>query len=545
MKPLSTVRASAALLLACFVAAPAAAHGLVQDPPSRNWFCGFITKPDEIGSPRARYPECAGAFQGTSSSAGGYQFMSVLTHARGRQAVRPLPANVCGFNSESFNNGATPWDAPINWPTTPIKAGPKVFTWNISWGPHFDDTEEFRYWITKPDFKFTVGKPLAWSDFEDAPFCVQTYKDATPNANPAVVPDKAAELFRTTCNVPARTGRQVIYGEWGRNQATLERFHSCMDVVFQGNDGGGGGGGGGGTPVVKSNIVTQPALGANVTGATTVLLDGRGSQGTNLGYRWSVTAPNNGLYTLETPNAATTNLRMANPAAAQNVQVALLVSSGTASDNTSLSFTHKPAAATSAWRDLGSLTPQERALKPGDTVQLRLVSSTGTDSFLPASPLTLTAANAGVSAWPVALANAVNAQNGRNVRLGVLGTGDQVTPAASATANRIYTPTGSNISSGFLLITSAPVGGGTGVSASYTVFNDWKTGYCANVAVKNNGTQTVTWAATLKVEGKVRDFWNGADWQQTGDTVSFSGPSWGTTLPPGGSFLSAGFCATR
>ena len=544
MTSLHSFRAAAAWLLAGFVAAPAMAHGLIQDPPSRNWFCGFVTKPHEIGTAAAKYPECGGAFSSISNTTGGYQFMSVLTHARGRAAVTPLPTHVCGFNSETFNNGATPWDAAINWPTTPIAAGLKVFTWNISWGPHFDDSEEFRYWITKPDFKFMVGKPLTWSDFEDAPFCVETYKDTAPTANPDVTTDKAATLFKTTCNVPARTGRQVIYGEWGRNQYTLERFHSCMDVVFQGGDAGGGGGSG--APVaVKGNIVTQPYVGAHVTGAATVLLDGRGSSGTNLTYRWSVSAPNNSLYTLETPNAATTSLRMSSPPADQNVQVALMVSSGTATDNTSLSFTHKPAAVTSIWRDLGALTPSTRVLKAGDTVQLRVVSSTGADTFLPPSPLTITAANAAATAWPVALANAVNSVAGSTVRLGVLGAGDQVTPVASGTANRIHASKASNVGSGCLMVTSAPLGAGGGVSASYTVFNDWKTGYCANVAVKNNGTTTVTWASTLKVEGTVRNFWNGANWKQTGNTVSFAGPSWGATLAPGASYLSAGFCALR
>ena len=235
---------------------------------------------------------------------------------------------------------------------------------------------------------------------------------------------------------------------------------------------------------------------------------------------------------------------MGSPTADQSVQVALMVSSGTATDNTSLSFTHKPAAVTSMWRDLGALTASTRVLKAGDTVQLRVVSSTGADTFLPASPLTITAANAAATAWPVALANAVNSVAGSAVRLGVLGAGDQVTPAASGTANRIYATKASNVGSGFLMVTSAPLGAG-GVSASYTVFNDWKTGYCANVAVKNNGTTTVTWASTLKVEGTIRNFWNGANWKQTGNTVSFAGPSWGATLAPGASYLSAGFCALR
>jgi chitin-binding protein len=533
MRLLAIVSRAAVLVAALSIAASAAAHGLIQDPPSRNWFCGFVTKPDEIGTPRARHPECAGAFQGTG--AGGYQFMSVLTHARGRSVVRPLPNNVCGFNSETFNNGATPWDAAINWPTSPITAGPRVFTWNISWGPHFDDTEEFRYWITKPEFAFQVGRPLSWADFEEAPFCVQNYNDANPGGNPNVVPDKASALFKTTCNVPARSGRHVIYGEWGRNQFTLERFHGCMDVVFQASGGGN---------AVKSVITTQPALGSDFSGAGTVLLDGRGSQGNNLSYRWTVSAPNNALYTLDTPNAATTTLRLANPTASQSVQIGLQISSGSASDNSTLSFTHKPGAVASVWRDLGALTPLERALKAGDSVQLRAVTASGQDLFYPATPITLSAANAGAAAWPVVLAEAVNIAAGGTLRVGLLGTGDQVNPVPHPTNNRVYATTASGIGSAFLIVTVAPPGGGGGISASYTVFNDWQAGYCANIAVRNNGTQAVTWTASMPVEGRVTQLWN-ASWSQTGSSISFSGPSWAATLQPGASFLSAGFCATR
>jgi chitin-binding protein len=534
MKIRHILRTLGAFILACGFASQALAHGLIQDPPSRNWVCGFVTKPDEIGTPRAKYPECAGAFQGTGS--GGYQFMSVLTHARGRAAVTPLPQNVCGFNSETFSGGATPWDAAINWPTTPIQAGPKTFTWNISWGPHFDDTEEFRYWITKPGFQFQVGKPLAWTDFEEQAFCVQKYVDATPNANPAVIPRKATQQFDTVCNVPARTGRHVIYGEWGRNQFTLERFHSCTDVVFQGSTGGGN--------TVKSTIATQPVLGAEFVGAGTVLLDARGSQGSNLTYRWSVTAPNNALYTLDTPNAATTNLHMANPTGNQAVQIALQVSNGTASDNSTLAFTHKPAAITSMWRDLGALTPIARSLNAGDSVQVRTVNAAGQDTFLPAAPVVLTSANAGSTAWPLALAQAVAAAPNSAVRIGVLGSGDQVQAAANATSNHIYATTASNIGNAFLLVNTATTGGGNGIVANYAISNEWNSGYCANVTVKNNGSTTATWSAAMKVQGKISQMWN-AIWSQTADTVTFSGPAWQNTLAAGASYTSAGFCADK
>lgn len=58
-------------------------HGLVEDPPSRNWICGAVTKPHEVENGVAQYPECGAAFD---FQQGGYQFMSVLTHDVGRQS---------------------------------------------------------------------------------------------------------------------------------------------------------------------------------------------------------------------------------------------------------------------------------------------------------------------------------------------------------------------------------------------------------------------------------------------------------------------------
>lgn len=205
-------------------------HGLIQDPPSRNWFCGAVTKPDHVLNGVAQYPVCGGAF--AQDFSGGYSFMSVLTHAQGRSVVKPLPENVCGFNSETWQGRSTPWDQPIDWPTTNISAGERTFSWNISWGSHFSDTKEFRYWITKPGFQFQVGRPLSWTDFEDNAFCSLEYDDANPSGSPNVTPDKARAMFHTRCTVPQRQGRHVIYAEWGRNHYTFERFHSCVDVVF-------------------------------------------------------------------------------------------------------------------------------------------------------------------------------------------------------------------------------------------------------------------------------------------------------------------------
>src|SRR5262245_15315967 len=121
------------------IATGAHGHGLVQQPPSRKWVCGAITKPDHVLNRVAQYPVCGDAFAINFSA--GYNFMSVLTHTEGRAVVGPR-ANVCGFNSESFGGGATVWDQPIDWPTNNLSAGTQTFTWNITWGPHFSDTRE-------------------------------------------------------------------------------------------------------------------------------------------------------------------------------------------------------------------------------------------------------------------------------------------------------------------------------------------------------------------------------------------------------------------
>jgi predicted carbohydrate-binding protein with CBM5 and CBM33 domain len=431
---------AAALCFLAFFTANVSAHGLVQDPPARNWFCGAITKPDHVSNGVAQYPVCGGAFSAPGvRMEDGYSFMSVLTHTTGRAGIGPR-TNVCGFNSETWNGAATVWDQPIDWPTVPMAAGPRNFVWNISWGPHFSDTSDFRYWITKPGFVWQTGRALSFSDFEDLPFCDLAYNDATPNANPNLIPDKTNALFTTRCTVPARSGRHVIYAEWGRQPPTLERFHGCIDAAFSGNP----------IPTVTANIALNPNV-TTFTGPGAITLNGTGSTGTNLTYSWTVTAPNTSFYTITNPTSATATLNLVAPGAAQDVTVNLLVTSGNASDTEIRTFLHQPVANTQ-WQDLGALTTVPLTLVAGDRVNVRTVSSTGQDAFWPTTPITITAANTASTQWPVTLGNAVNAMNG-NVRVGVLNTSNNtITPAANATSNRVFSMTSANIQSAFLQV---------------------------------------------------------------------------------------------
>ncbi len=421
-------------------AANVIAHGLVEDPPSRNWYCGVITKPHEVTNGVAEHPECGDAFANDIN--GGYQFMSVLTHARGRAQVKPLPAHVCGFDSETWNGGATPWDQAADWPTNPMSAGRQEFLWNIQWGPHFDDTEEFRYWITKPNFQYQRNQQLTWNDFESTEFCALEYDDSRPNGNPNVIALKDTSQFQTFCDVPARQGRHIIYAEWGRNQWTYERFHGCIDVVFSD----------GNPPPVE--VVAEINLDISTfVGDGSLILDGSSSQGNNLSYTWSLSAPDNSIYSIANPNQATTTLTLGNPAAAQTVSVSLMVSNSGDSSSANASFRHEPEAV-SMWVDLGQLTTTGQNYEAGDRVSIRTVSDNGQDNFYPTPALELNAGNAGASAWPLALAQAVN-ELGVNVRIGVLGGGDQVNPVADATANRVYTVSDSGVVSAFLQVDRA------------------------------------------------------------------------------------------
>ncbi|MBL7481197.1 lytic polysaccharide monooxygenase [Legionella bononiensis] len=211
-------------------------HGLIEQPGSREYFCGKVTQPHHI-EPGNTIPfkECRPILtkEDGSYNQDVYQFMSVLSHTRGYYQNDTLPQHVCGFNNETFKGKASPWDAAINWPTNKIRTGEQEFVWDVSYGPHFSDTEHFRYWITKPDYQFKENQPLQWSDLETEPFCQFTWDDENPTQDKNTIwADKTNNKFHMTCQVPERSGRHVIYAEWGRNQSTNERFHSCIDVVY-------------------------------------------------------------------------------------------------------------------------------------------------------------------------------------------------------------------------------------------------------------------------------------------------------------------------
>jgi len=101
------------------------------------------------------------------------------------------------------------------WTKTPITAGKNTFTWYHT-APH--KTVNWRWYMTKQDWN--PNKPLTRDQFESTPFC-------TVNGN-GLAP---AQRQGMTCNVPQRTGYQVIYAVW-EIADTTNSFYQAIDVDF-------------------------------------------------------------------------------------------------------------------------------------------------------------------------------------------------------------------------------------------------------------------------------------------------------------------------
>jgi len=68
-------------------------------------------------------------------------------------------------------------------------------------------------------------------------------------------------------------------------------------------------------------------------------------------------------------------------------------------------------------------------------------------------------------------------------------------------------------------------GSSAAVKAEAKIIDDWGTGYCADVAIKNNSTDDVDWKVTLNVEGDIRSLW-GALYEKNGDQLTLEGKDW-------------------
>lgn len=179
------------------VASSALAHGYVQSPASRAYMCklgqnvdcGTVQYEPQSVERTSGFPNGTLPPDGQLASAGISQYSQL--------------------DRQSLNA----------WTKTPMTAGAHTFTWYHT-APH--KTTNWRYYITKQNWD--PNKPLTRAQFESTPFC-------TVNGNgqaPAVTQNM-------NCNVPERTGYQVIYAVW-EIADTTNSFYQAIDVDF-GNGG--------------------------------------------------------------------------------------------------------------------------------------------------------------------------------------------------------------------------------------------------------------------------------------------------------------------
>jgi N-acetylglucosamine-binding protein A len=169
------------------------AHGYITAPESRNLLCK----------------------QGGNSSCGAIQWEPQSLEApSGFPSGGPSDGTIASAGLAQFNelNEQT----SSRWTKRPMQAGQNNFSWQFT-ANH--STRNWRYYITKAGWN--PNQKLSRASFELTPFCTVDGGNRQP---PMTVTH--------ACNVPARTGYQVILGVW-EVADTPNSFYNMVDVLFK------------------------------------------------------------------------------------------------------------------------------------------------------------------------------------------------------------------------------------------------------------------------------------------------------------------------
>lgn len=197
--------------LTALAAAPASAHGSMTDPVSRVSAC-YAEGPE---SPQSAACKAAVAASGAQAF---YDWNAVnIANAAGKSKEIIPDGKLCSAGNDKYKG----LDLPrADWPSSPMAAGSHTFHYKGT-APH---KGSFELYITKDAYDPT--KPLKWSDLEAQPF-VEVTDPKMENGD-----------YVFDGDVPARSGRHLIYSIWQRSDSP-EAFYTCSDVVF-GKDSGAG-----------------------------------------------------------------------------------------------------------------------------------------------------------------------------------------------------------------------------------------------------------------------------------------------------------------
>ncbi|WP_413494762.1 lytic polysaccharide monooxygenase [Morganella psychrotolerans] len=170
------------------------AHGYITSPASRSENCKAGNNPAKMCGSAQWEPQSIEALSGFP--AGNFPPDGHLASAG---IPRFLPLDMPGDD----------------WHKIPVQAGKTEFVWSYT-ATH--KTRNWRYYITRPDWDSHT--PLTRNSFEPEPFCVHDGRASEPPA-----------ILSHQCDIPERTGYQVIYGVW-EIANTANSFYQVIDVRF-------------------------------------------------------------------------------------------------------------------------------------------------------------------------------------------------------------------------------------------------------------------------------------------------------------------------
>ena len=349
-----------------------------------------------------------------------------------------------------------------DWPATPVNRGPyhMIFNAHIPHDPSF-----FQAFISRAGWN--PLQPLRWSDLEPLP---------------------GAEFFRRQGNLytfdtelPARTGRHVIYVIWQRIDPAGEAFFSISDVDF-------GNGSGYGNPY-EGPTVTPPL---DHSGHTNVTPWFRVQSDWGTGFNGEITVTNNTPYLWNGWNMSFS----------LNGQIQNLWSSHLVSQNGS-----RYAVTNDTWN---------KAVLPGQ----KLVFG-----------FSVTPSYAQVGAPYSFLFNGVAALPGTGSSGGT-GTGTGTGTGSGTGTTNPPPPLSTN---------SVTIGSTT---LTFVEDSRWSTGFNGTVRITNRGTTALQgWTVGFDLNGTIAKQWNAVRKGVTGSTYTFGNETWNGTIAPGAT-VSFGFQAT-
>jgi predicted carbohydrate-binding protein with CBM5 and CBM33 domain len=188
------------------------AHGYVLNPPSRALLCS--SRNGTEGFTRNRDCGEAATWGDTQSMEGLGGFPERGVPDGQIASAGPIRAGNHNLDFQRLNEQTS-----TRWTRVPMQSGQRTFQWFVA-VPH--RTLNWQFFITQPNWN--PNQPLTRASFEAQPFCQQLIPPPFPQ------PPLGAQL-PISCNVPQRTGYQIILAIW-TIQDTPMAFYNVIDADF-------------------------------------------------------------------------------------------------------------------------------------------------------------------------------------------------------------------------------------------------------------------------------------------------------------------------